>query len=76
MAITLCYTDLLDSGGGDGRVCFIDTEGTFRPDRILEISERFGVDGAAVLENIIHARAYTHEHQYDLLIKAAAKMVR
>ena len=29
-----------------------DTEGTFRPKRIAEIAEKFGVDPSAVLENI------------------------
>ncbi|CAI5475093.1 unnamed protein product [Closterium sp. Yama58-4] len=60
--------------GGNGKVAFIDTEGTFRPERIVPIAERFGLDPNAVLDNIIFARAYTHEHQYQLLIALAAKM--
>ncbi len=39
-------------GGGNGKVIFIDTEGTFRPERIKDIAERFGVDPMAVLDNI------------------------
>jgi len=31
-----------DCGGGNGKVIYIDTEGTFRPQRIEEIAERFG----------------------------------
>lgn len=31
-------------GGGGGKVAFIDTEGTFRPERIFPIAERFGLD--------------------------------
>ncbi|CAM6123353.1 unnamed protein product [Calypogeia fissa] len=60
--------------GGNGKVAYIDTEGTFRPDRIVSISERFGLDPTAVLDNIVYARAYTHEHQYNLLLGLAAKM--
>uniref|UniRef100_A0A803MSX9 DNA meiotic recombinase 1 n=1 Tax=Chenopodium quinoa TaxID=63459 RepID=A0A803MSX9_CHEQI len=60
--------------GGNGKVAYIDTEGTFRPDRIVPIAERFGMDAAAVLDNIIYARAYTYEHQYNLLLGLAAKM--
>ncbi|XP_031120968.1 meiotic recombination protein DMC1 homolog [Ipomoea triloba] len=45
-----------------------------RPDRILPIAERFGMDAGAVLDNIIYARAYTYEHQYNLLLGLAAKM--
>ena len=38
---------------------FIDTEGTFRPERIVEIAERFDLDANCVLDNIAYARAYT-----------------
>lgn len=31
-----------EKGGAEGRVAVIDTEGTWRPDRIKQISERFG----------------------------------
>ncbi|KAH8818175.1 Rad51-domain-containing protein [Hyaloscypha sp. PMI_1271] len=31
-----------DMGGAEGKVAYIDTEGTFRPERIQEIAERFG----------------------------------
>lgn len=41
-----------------------DTEGTFRPERIRPIAERFGLDADAVLDNILYARAHTHEQQY------------
>eukprot|EP01029_Cantina_marsupialis_P007857 TRINITY_DN1893_c2_g1_i1.p1 TRINITY_DN1893_c2_g1~~TRINITY_DN1893_c2_g1_i1.p1 ORF type:complete len:201 (+),score=44.96 TRINITY_DN1893_c2_g1_i1:91-693(+) len=43
---TLCVTCQLpvDQGGAEGRALFIDTEGTFRPERISEIAERFGMD--------------------------------
>ncbi|WMV47811.1 hypothetical protein MTR67_041196 [Solanum verrucosum] len=60
--------------GGNGKVAYIDTEGTFRPDRVVPIAERFGMDAGAVLDNIIYARAYTYEHQYNLLLGLAAKM--
>lgn len=38
------------------QVAYIDTEGTFRPERIKPIAERFGLDPDAVLENITVAR--------------------
>lgn len=42
---TLCVTCQLptENGGGGGRAMYIDTEGTFRPERIAEIAERFGM---------------------------------
>ena len=36
------------------QVAYIDTEGTFRPDRIRSIADRFGVDGNMALENILY----------------------
>ncbi|KAL9716514.1 hypothetical protein Ac2012v2_000962 [Leucoagaricus gongylophorus] len=43
-----------DLGGAAGKVAYIDTEGTFRPDRIRAIADRFGVDGSMALENILY----------------------
>ncbi len=54
-------------GGGEGKVAYIDTEGTFRPERIAQIAERFGVDPDTALENILYARALNSEHQMELL---------
>lgn len=54
-------------GGGNGCVAFIDTENTFRPERIAEICARFDVSADDVLDNIFVARAYTSEHQCELL---------
>ncbi|ETW49762.1 hypothetical protein PFMALIP_02121 [Plasmodium falciparum MaliPS096_E11] len=60
--------------GGNGKVCYIDTEGTFRPEKVCKIAERYGLDGEAVLDNILYARAFTHEHLYQLLAISAAKV--
>jgi hypothetical protein len=30
----------LDHGGGEGKALYIDTEGTFRPQRLLQIAEK------------------------------------
>ncbi|VWU48591.1 meiotic recombination protein DMC1, putative, partial [Hepatocystis sp. ex Piliocolobus tephrosceles] len=73
---TLAVTAQLpkEANGGNGKVCYIDTEGTFRPEKICKIAERFGINGEDVLNNILYARAFTHEHLYQLLAIAAAKM--
>ncbi|OMH83487.1 Meiotic recombination protein dmc1 [Zancudomyces culisetae] len=63
----------LAMGGANGKVAYIDTEGTFRPDRIRAISERFGLDAEIVMENIIYARAYNSEHQFELLTDVAIR---
>uniref|UniRef100_H3GER8 DNA repair protein RAD51 homolog n=1 Tax=Phytophthora ramorum TaxID=164328 RepID=H3GER8_PHYRM len=72
----LCVTCQLpvDRGGGEGKALFIDTEGTFRPQRLQAIAERYGLDGDSVLDNVAFARAYNSEHQMQLLVQASAMM--
>lgn len=42
--ILLCCTQLpIDNGGGEGKCLYIDTEGTFRPERLLAVAERYGI---------------------------------
>ncbi|KAB2099357.1 Meiotic recombination protein [Alternaria gaisen] len=60
-----------DMGGAEGKVAYIDTEGTFRPERIAQIAERFGVDPETAQDNITYARAVNSEHQMELLNKVA-----
>jgi meiotic recombination protein DMC1 len=76
LALTLCVTCQLPTsmGGGNGKAIYVDTEATFRPERIRPIAERYGLDPDAALDNIFVARAYTHDHQAHLLAMAAAKM--
>lgn len=61
-------------GGGEGKCLYIDTEGTFRPVRMLAVAERYGLDGEEVLDNIAYARAYNADHQLQLLVQASAMM--
>lgn len=64
----------IDMGGGEGKCLYIDTEGTFRPQRLLSIGTRYGLDGAVALDNVAYARAYNADHQFQLLTQAAAMM--
>nr|XP_045611468.1 DNA repair protein RAD51 homolog A-like isoform X2 [Procambarus clarkii] len=64
----------LDMGGGEGKCLYIDTEGTFRPERLLAVADKYGLSGADVLDNVAYARAYNSDHQTQLLIQAAAMM--
>ncbi|KAG8978704.1 Meiotic recombination protein dmc1 [Tulasnella sp. 425] len=68
LAHTLCVVTQLprDMGGASGKVAYIDTEGTFRPERISQIADRFNLEPGPVLENIVHARALNSEHQMEL----------
>jgi len=60
-----------DKGGLDGDVVIIDTENTFRPERIVQMANAHGLDPDAVLKRIHVARAYNSSHQMLLVEKAA-----
>ncbi|MFH4980743.1 hypothetical protein AB6A40_007452 [Gnathostoma spinigerum] len=72
---TLCATCQMPNSSGfkGGKVIYIDTENTFRPERLRQICDRFNMDADAMLENVLYARAYTSEHQMELLDFVAAK---
>ncbi|KAK7205137.1 Rad51-domain-containing protein [Myxozyma melibiosi] len=55
LAHTFCVTAQLpkDMGGAEGKVAYIDTEGTFRPERLRDIAERFGVDADQIVDSIM-----------------------
>ncbi|XP_014776333.1 DNA repair protein RAD51 homolog 1 [Octopus bimaculoides] len=64
----------VDMGGGEGKALYVDTEGTFRPERLLAVADRYGLSGSDVLDNVAYARAYNSDHQTQLLVQAAAMM--
>jgi DNA repair protein RAD51 len=64
----------IDMGGGEGKCLYIDTEGTFRPVRLLSVAERYRLNGEEVLDNIAYARAHNADHQLQLLQQAATMM--
>ncbi len=59
----------IENGGANGKAVFIDTEGTFRPERIRQIAEGIGANPEKVLKNIFVARAFNSDHQILLLDK-------
>ncbi len=59
-----------ERGGLEANCLFIDTENTFRPNRIIQLAEGLGLDKDKVLKNIFVARAYNSDHQMFLLEKA------
>jgi len=68
----LCVTVQLGEaqGGLNGSVLYIDTEATFRPERVMQMAPRFGLKPEDVLKGIIYAEAYTSNHQTVLLENA------
>ncbi|MDD9953447.1 MAG: DNA repair and recombination protein RadA [Candidatus Woesearchaeota archaeon] len=53
----------------EGVTVFIDTENTFRPERIKQFAEGKELDGDEVLKNIRVAKAYNSDHQMLLAEK-------
>ena len=63
-----------DKGGLEGGCLFIDTEGTFRPERIESIAKAKGLDSEKALEGIMVIRALTTDEQV-LAVKRADKLI-
>jgi DNA repair protein RadA len=45
-----------------GNIIFIDSENTFRADRVHQIAEQRGLDPFPILEKIFHCKVYSSEH--------------
>lgn len=58
-----------EKGGLNGGVVFIDTESTFRVQRIKQIAEAAGLDPMKILKNIKIVRAFNVDHQMLLVEK-------
>jgi DNA repair protein RadA len=59
-----------EKGGLDGAALYIDTERTFRVERVMQMAKRIGLDPEKVVDNIIYAEAFTSDHQIQLLESA------
>ena len=59
-----------ERGGLEGEVIVIDTENTFRPERISQIARAMDVDPIEALHKIHVARAFNSSHQMLLVEKA------
>ncbi len=59
-----------DEGGLDGDTVWIDTESTFRPERVRQMAEALELDPEVILKRIHVARAFNSHHQMLLMEKA------
>ena len=60
-----------EKGGLNGNCLFIDTEATFRPERIKQVAEAIGLEPEKTLKNIFVARAYNSDHEIFLVEKSS-----
>jgi DNA repair protein RadA len=56
------------------KAIYIDTEGTFRENRISSVAQSRGFDSEGVLSNILHARAQNISHQ-DLILEGIPSLM-
>ncbi len=64
-----------EKGGMNAKALFIDTEQTFRPERIIDMAKAMGLDPEKALENVLTARAYNSDHQM-LLVEKAEEVIK
>ncbi len=65
----------IEQGGLDGEVAIIDTENTFRPERIISMAKALELDPDEVLSKIHVGRAY-NSHQQMLMVKKVTKLAK
>ncbi len=59
-----------EDGGNEAHSIYIDTENTFRPERIIQMAMAYDLDPTSVLQSIHVARAFNSHHQMLLAEKA------
>ncbi|HKX80893.1 MAG TPA: DNA repair and recombination protein RadA, partial [Nitrososphaera sp.] len=73
---TLCVTAQQppEEGGLGGNIILIDTEGTFRPERVDQIARARGLNSDETLKRIAICKAYNSSH-LELIIKSMGKYI-
>jgi DNA repair protein RadA len=73
---TLCATarQPITAGGLDGGIIYIDTEGTFRPERVEQIARARGLDPSQILKSVAVCKIYNSSH-LELIIKDLGKYI-
>ncbi|RLG14950.1 MAG: DNA repair and recombination protein RadA [Candidatus Nanohalarchaeota archaeon] len=65
----------IEQGGANGACLYVDTEHTFRPERIIEMARAKEMDEKKILSNIYVGKAYNSDHQI-LLVEKAKDMIK
>ena len=73
---TLCVTasQPVENGGFGSGSIYIDTEGTFRPERVDQIAVSRGLDPTSVLKSIAVCKVYNSSH-LELIVKDLGKYI-
>jgi DNA repair protein RadA len=72
----LCYTICVTANGGspDNGIIFVDTENTFRAERIHQIAESRGLDAEEIMKKIFVCRIYYSAH-LEAVVRSLAKYI-
>lgn len=54
------------------KVIYIDTDSSFKPERIIEIAENYYLDTKKILKSIFYAKAFNSDHQLQLIPSVAS----
>ncbi len=67
ICLQACLTVQLtpNRGGLDGAAFFIDTEDTFKPERLAEIAKGIGLEDDQALDRVFGFRAINSDHQFE-----------
>lgn len=60
----------VEQGGLNGTCLYVDSESTFRPERVVQIAKSAGLNPEEALKNIFVAKAVNSDHQMVLIDKA------
>jgi len=73
---TLCVTSQLPLGQGglEGVTIYVDTEGTFRPERLVQIAESKGLDADEILKNVVLCKVYNSNH-LELVVRGLSRFI-
>jgi DNA repair protein RadA len=71
-----CYTICVTANGGspDNGIIFVDTENTFRAERVHQIAESRGLDAEEIMKKIFVCRIYYSAH-LEAVIRSLAKYI-
>lgn len=68
LCVTVQFTK--NKGGLNGAAFYIDTEDTFKPERLLQIAKRFEFEDDQLLDRVYSFRAINSDHQFEGLREA------
>jgi DNA repair protein RadA len=64
-----------EQGGLEGGALYLDTEQTFRPERIFQIAQARNLNPSKILKNIVYCQVYNSSH-LEILLKEMGSIIK